>query len=246
MVSMLSQGSRAVAAISSHARLLTTAAAEAPVLISREGGLINVTLNRPKALNALNLDMIRLLLPAIHEWRASNPPSCVVLQGSGDKSFCAGGDIKSLFGDGIDDADPAAQEAFFREEYTLDYSLAMSNKHVAPHVAILDGVTMGGGVGVSVFSDVRIATERLVFAMPEAGIGLFPDVGGSFFLPRLPTLMGEFLALTGAKLRGAQAVCAGVATHYVPSSAIPDLLKELQGTTSRESVKAVVPRRSSS
>lgn len=181
-----------------------------------------ITLNRPKALNSLNLDMVRLMTPKIRELTHSSATAAIILKGAGGKAFCAGGDIKTLYEGRGNKETQALQEAFFREEYTLDHLLALSNAH-KPHVALWDGTVMGGGVGISINASFRIATEKSLFAMPETGIGLFPDVGGSYFLPRLPRHFGTFLALTGYRLKGSDLVHAGVATHYVPSEKLPAL-----------------------
>jgi len=159
-----------------------------------------------------------------------NSVACVVLRGAGEKAFCAGGDVVTVVNQGKL-AKANAREyrfptAFFRTEYHVDHAIHALNK---PHVALIDGITMGGGVGVSVHGRFRVATERSVFAMPETAIGLFPDVGGSWFLPRLPGLrgLGFFLALTGAKLSGAALKTAGIATHAVPAAQLPALVDEL-------------------
>lgn len=214
-----------------------------PVRVEKAGAAMMVTFNRPKALNALNLEMIQLLAPHVHEWAHDESVRCVVLRGAGDRAFCAGGDIRSLYDGRGSEAGHRLQEAFFREEYILDHELAVSGTKV-PHVALYDGVTMGGGVGVSIHAPFRVATERLTFAMPETGIGFFPDVGGSFFLPRLPGQLGMFLALTGHRVKGAEAVSAGIATHYVPSARIGDLIADLTELESRnpQEVGAVIDK----
>lgn len=153
------------------------------------------------------------------------------MQGAGEKSFCAGGDIKTLFdGKATAQGAPAGSHTphvnFFREEYALDYKLAMDDK-IKPHVALYDGIVMGGGVGLSINASVRVASEKATFAMPETGIGFFPDVGGSHFLPRLPGGFGTYLALTGQRLKGADLVHTKVATHFVPSANMPALREAL-------------------
>ncbi|KAF0852451.1 mitochondrial 3-hydroxyisobutyryl-CoA hydrolase domain protein [Andalucia godoyi] len=212
----------------------TTAAHEASVLLEKTATSRFLTLNRPKVLNALNLGMVRELQQAANS--AENADSCysVVLRGAGEKAFCAGGDIKAIalaareLQSGQKKTLPASGDenplAFFREEYQLDYTLATLSK---PVVAILDGITMGGGVGISVHGAFRIATDKTVFAMPETAIGFFPDVGGSFMLPRLPFHTGLWLALTGHRISGAETAALGIATHYVPSPRIPLLLDRL-------------------
>ena len=219
---------RSVRVMSSAA---TTATTEAPVLFSRTGDVVQITLNRPRALNALDVPMIRLLAPVVEGWRGRGPaaaaaPRAVVMIGAGDKAFCAGGDVRSLYdGRGAPGgAGAASQEAFFREEYTLDHALATMSPRL---VAVYNGITMGGGVGLSINAPHRIATERAMFAMPETGIGLFPDVGGSHFLPRLPGEVGMYLALTGARIKGRDLVAAGIATAYMPAASMPALLAAL-------------------
>ena len=176
-----------------------------------------VTLNRPKALNALDTAMIEALTSA---YRAAERDGAraIVLDGAGGKAFCAGGDVRSI----VEDPSPDRRvgREFFVKEYRLNYLIGSL---AVPHVALLDGIVMGGGVGVSVHGSVRVATERTLFAMPETAIGLFPDVGSSIFLPRLPGQLGAYLGLTGARLRGPETVAAGLATHFVSSAALPAL-----------------------
>lgn len=195
-------------------------------MVLRDGAAVVVALNRPKALNALNTEMVRLLAGHVGAWAADATVGVVLLKGVGGKAFCAGGDIKTLWDGRGTPETAAAQDAFFREEYALDYALARSAAAV-PHVALYDGIVMGGGVGISIHAGTRVATEKATFSMPETGIGLFPDVGGSYFLPRLPRHLGTYLALTGTRLKGADLVHAGVATHYVPADRIPDLERDL-------------------
>uniref|UniRef100_A0A0P4WLH6 3-hydroxyisobutyryl-CoA hydrolase, mitochondrial n=1 Tax=Scylla olivacea TaxID=85551 RepID=A0A0P4WLH6_SCYOL len=176
-----------------HAR--TMAAAPEPVVILQEvadKGVI--TLNRPKALNALNHEMIQLIQPRLKEWEATK--SMVIIKGAGEKAFCAGGDVRAIV-ETVGKPD-ALGECFFRDEYILN--CLIGTLHI-PYIALIDGITMGGGVGLSVHGQYRVATERTVFAMPETGIGLFPDVGGSYFLPRLGGRLGMYLALTGGSLQ---------------------------------------------
>ena len=192
------------------------------VLTHISNGLAVVTLNRPKALNSLNLDMIRLLTPALRQWQTEDSGVKVVLvRGEGGKAFCAGGDIRAI----TETPGGEMQRTFFREEYQLDHlvgSLAI------PYISIMNGITMGGGVGISVNGRFRIATEKTVFAMPETGIGLIPDVGGGFFLPRLPGNLGMFLGLTGHRLKGWDCVHAGVATHALTEQTVTELTQTLE------------------
>lgn len=179
-----------------------------------------ITLNRPKALNALNLPMIRKIYPAMKKWE--NEKCMVIIKGAGEKAFCAGGDVKSLAEAGL--KGDHIGKTFFREEYTLN---ALIGTYSIPYVALIDGITMGGGVGLSVHGPFRVATERTLFAMPETTIGLFSDVGGSHFLSRLGGKLGLYLAITGHRLRGIDCLKAGIATHYCESSKLPELEKEL-------------------
>lgn len=186
---------------------------EEPEVLARiESGVGRITLNRPKALHALTTNMCRLITEALLAWRADEAVKVVLIDHSGERGFCAGGDIRMLAESGAGDG--AAAREFFHTEYRLNHLLFTYPKTV---VAVMDGVTMGGGVGLSMPSAVRIATERTTFAMPETGIGLFPDVGGGWFLPRLPGKTGLWLALTGARIKGADCVRLGIATHYMPA-----------------------------
>jgi enoyl-CoA hydratase len=177
-----------------------------------------ITLNRPQALNALTLNMVRLMKPVLAAWAANDAIENIIIEGAGEKGFCAGGDIRALHDWGQAGAPEAT--GFYREEYQLNRTIKTYQK---PYIALIDGITMGGGVGVSVHGSHRVATQRTVFAMPESGIGLLPDVGGTYFLPRLKGETGAFLTLTGARLRGADAYAAGIATHYVDGETIDSL-----------------------
>lgn len=195
---------------------------EPEVVMERVGRAGVITMNRPKVLNALNLNMIRLIYPQLKKWENDNGTDIVIIKGAGGKAFCAGGDIRAVTEAGKV-GDPLAQ-VFFREEYILNNAIGTYKK---PYIALIDGITMGGGVGLSVHGRFRVATEKTLFAMPETAIGLFPDVGGGYFLPRLRGRLGLFLALTGFRLKGRDVHRAGVATHFVESKKIPDLEKEL-------------------
>jgi enoyl-CoA hydratase len=191
-----------------------------------EGRLGRITLNRPQALHALNTDMCRAMSAALCAWR-DDPAVAVVMidHAAGTRGFCAGGDIRMLAESGARDGVEA--RAFFHTEYRLNHLI---HTYPKPYVALIDGVTMGGGVGISVHGHFRIATENTVFAMPETGIGLFPDVGGGWFLPRLkePEL-GTWLALTGARMKGDDLVTAGIATHYIPSALLDAARAQIAG-----------------
>lgn len=196
--------------------------AEPDVLLDKVGRAGVITMNRPKVLNALNLSMIRQIYPKLKKWDQDLETDIVIIKGVGGKAFCAGGDIRAVTEAGKV-GDPLAQD-FFREEYILNSAIGTCKK---PYIALIDGITMGGGVGLSVHGRFRVATEKTLFAMPETAIGLFPDVGGGYFLPRLQGKLGLFLALTGFRLKGRDVQRAGVATHFVESQKIPDLEKEL-------------------
>lgn len=179
-----------------------------------------ITLNREKALNALNTEMVDELA-AIYKSPHANPHHIVIMKGAGSKAFCAGGDVVSI----VKDTPPGTKSEFFYKEYQVNYHIkTMAQKQVS----LWDGIVMGGGVGMSIHGAYRVASEKALFAMPETGIGLFPDVGGSWFLPRLPVKgLGLYLALTGRRLKGADLLHGGLATHYVPSANIPALEAQL-------------------
>ncbi|XP_061181521.1 3-hydroxyisobutyryl-CoA hydrolase, mitochondrial-like [Saccostrea echinata] len=183
-----------------------------------------ITLNRPQVLNSLNLSMIRKIYPKLTEWENDPHTTMVIIKGAGDKAFCAGGDIRAVTEAGKV-GDRLSQD-FFREEYILNNKIGT---YEIPYIALIDGITMGGGVGLSVHGMFRVATERTVFAMPETAIGLFPDVGGGYFLPRLGGKLGVYLALSGFRLKGRDVLKAGVATHFVQSNKIPELESALLG-----------------
>lgn len=193
------------------------------VLTRSDGGVGYITLNRPDALHALNLDMCETILAALRVW-AQDPGVHIVVvdHAAGSRGFCAGGDIAMLRESGMSDGKDA--RAFFAEEYRMNAAIESFPK---PYLALIDGVTMGGGVGLSVHGSYRVATERTLFAMPETGIGLFPDVGGGWFLPRLSGELGTWLALTGARLKGSDVAAARVATHFLPSELMPNLKAQI-------------------
>ena len=187
-------------------------------LVARDGGLGRLTLNRPQALHALTTVMCSTCITVLSDWRRDPAVQAVLIDHSGERGFCAGGDIRMLADSGADDGRLA--RAFFFTEYRLNHLLFSYPK---PVIAVMDGITMGGGVGLSAPARYRLATERTTFAMPETGIGLFPDVGGGWFLPRLPGRIGLWLALTGARIKAADCLHAGLATHHVPSERLPEL-----------------------
>lgn len=183
-----------------------------------------ITLNRPDALNALTWDMCKQMRARLIDWERSPQVKAVLVRGAGEKAFCAGGDIRWLYDNAKKDVAHACE--FFREEYRLN---ALIHHYAKPYVALIDGIVMGGGVGISVHGDFRIVGDRTLFAMPETGIGMFPDVGGGYFLPRLHDGLGLYYALTGARAKAADCMAAGVATHYAPSDQMPSLIRELIG-----------------
>ncbi len=188
------------------------------VLISTEGAAGRLSLSRPKAIHALTHGMCLTMSQALTEWADNDAIKAVIIDHAEGRGFCAGGDISLLRNSALND-DGASGRKFFYDEYRLNHQLFTYAK---PVIAFMDGITMGGGVGISQPAKFRVATENTRFAMPESGIGLFPDVGGGWYLSRLKGRMGQFLALTGAQLDGAECLSAGLATHYLPSEALAD------------------------
>ena len=195
------------------------------ILFGRKGGLAILTINRPQALNALTLDNYRRIDPALRDWAADPSVNAVVVRGAGDRAFCAGGDVRAVYeaGRGIS-GDPDLPAVFFREEYDL---IRRIHHFPKPYIAVIDGITMGGGAGISVNGAYRVATERTLLAMPETGIGLFPDVGATRFLNRRPGNIGRYLGLTGARVNAADALYCGFATHAVKHDSVEALLEDL-------------------
>ena len=182
------------------------------VLLEQRGRAGIITLNRPKALNALTLGMVDAMDAKLREWRGDRSIELVIVRGAGERAFCAGGDIRALHDSGR--AGTPYVIDFYEREYRLN---TLIKRFPKPYIALINGIVMGGGVGVSVHGSVRVCGEGTVFAMPETGIGLFPDVGGTFFLPRCPGELGMYLALTGTRLDVTDAKYAGIATHVVPA-----------------------------
>jgi enoyl-CoA hydratase len=194
------------------------------VLVRSRGGLGHVTLNRPEALNALDVEMIRALTAALDSWRDDPDVQIVLLDGAGQRGLCAGGDVRGLY-DQIVAGDPEGTGVFFREEYALNALIA---EYPKPIVVIADGITMGGGIGLAGHAAVRVVTERSRLAMPETRIGFVPDVGGTWLLAHAPGRLGEYLGLTGQSMNASDAVYAGFADHVVPSdhlAALDDALE---------------------
>ena len=188
---------------------------EPEVIVRREGGAGRLTLNRPAALNALTLGMCEAMTAALLEWRSDGAVEAVLIDHAGERGFCAGGDIRMLADSGAGDGEAARR--FFHTEYRLNHLLSIYEK---PIIAVMDGVTMGGGVGISLPARYRIATERTRLAMPETGIGLFPDVGAGWWLPKLHGRTGLWMVLTGARLEAADCELLGLATDVVPAGAV--------------------------
>jgi enoyl-CoA hydratase len=186
------------------------------ILIRVDGHAGFISLNRPLALNALTLPMVHAMTEALLEWRDDAAVKCVVIDHADGRGFCAGGDIAFLRNSAINDGGVSGRK-FFHDEYQLNHLLFTYPK---PVVAFMDGICMGGGVGISQPARFRVATENTKFAMPETGIGLFPDVGGGWYLSRLEGRVGQYLALTGSRVAGPECLALGLATHYLPSSAL--------------------------
>ncbi len=193
------------------------------VIAARDGRIGRLTLNRPKTLNALDLGMLRAIAGALDSWRDDPHVHAVVIEGAGGRAFCAGGDIRAIRQLSLD-GDREGVETFFAEEYALNQAIA---EYTKPYIALVDGICMGGGIGVSVHGGYRVASEHAMFAMPETAIGFFPDIGASYFLPRLPGALGLFLGLTGTRVLGADAVHAGLATHFTPRARLAELVAAL-------------------
>lgn len=192
------------------------------VLFERRGAAGIITLNRPAALNALTLTMVRAITKELDAWANDTALSVVVIRGAGDRAFCAGGDVRALYESGR--AGTAYASDFWYEEYQLNARIKHFSK---PFIAFIHGIVMGGGVGVSFHGSHRVTAEKVTFAMPETGIGLFPDVGGTYFLSRLKGGAGLYLALTGARLSAADLRYLGLATHSMPTAAFDTAIAEL-------------------
>ena len=188
------------------------------ILFRVEGALGRVHLNVPSSFNSLTREMCIAFRNQLVSWRDDPKVAAVLVTAEGDRAFCAGGDIRRLYD--IGRSDPIEGRTFFWHEYRLDYAV---HEFPKPYVTLVDGIVMGGGVGISVHGSHRIVTEKTTFAMPECGIGLFPDVGATEFLDRAPGALGMYLGLTGARLKAADAILAGFATHFVPNSLLEEL-----------------------
>lgn len=198
---------------------------EAPVLLRTTGRVAHIVLNRPRALNALTHAMVRRVDEALTACEHDPAVEAVVLTGAGERGLCAGGDIRAVHDDARD-GDGTASAAFWRDEYRLNARIA---RYPKPYVAVMDGIVMGGGVGISAHGSVRVVTERSLVAMPETGIGFVPDVGGTYLLSRAPGELGTHLALTGARIGAGDALLCGLADHYLPSASLPGFIDDLAG-----------------
>ncbi len=214
---------------------MTAPSADVEALIERRGRAGVIVLNRPKALNALTVTMVRLIAAALDEWEGDGAVARIILLGAGERAFCAGGDIRRLYDLGRA-GDHDAQLTFWREEYQLNRRIKTYPK---PIIALVDGIVMGGGVGLAMHAAHTVAGERFIFAMPEVGIGFFPDVGAAWLLPRLPFQAGVYFALTGLRADAADALALGLAQTFVPSSVFSELARELE---SNEPVQHVLAR----
>ena len=207
---------------------------DADILFERRGAAGLVTLNRPAALNAVTHGMVRALRAQLERWADDPAITRVVIKAAGARAFSAGGDIRALYDLGHAGRHDEALQ-FWRDEYPLN---ALIKNYRKPYVALIDGIAMGGGVGVSVHGSHRVAGDRFQFAMPEVGIGFFPDVGATWFLPRMPGELGAYCALTGERFGAADGCGAGLATHRVPSVRFEAMLEGLSGTVSVDAVLA--------
>lgn len=202
------------------------------------GNVAEIVLDRPKALNALDTSMIRDMYAALEQWRADDTIAAVLVTSSSERAFCAGGDIKSVRQAALD-RDHNSVHEFFSTEYKLNALIANYPK---PYVALIDGHAMGGGLGISVHGSVRVVTEKAAMAMPETAIGFFPDIGASYFLPRLAGATGMYLGLTGARASAADAIAAGLATHFVPSDKLDALATDIRAMGADATLDAVLAR----
>jgi enoyl-CoA hydratase len=202
------------------------------ILFTRRGAAGIVTLNRPQALNAVTHAMVLALRAQLETWAQDDAITRVIVTAAGNRAFSAGGDIRHLYELGRAGRHDEMLQ-FWRDEYPLNAAIKNYRK---PYIALIDGIVMGGGVGVSVHGSHRVAGDRFQFAMPEVGIGFFPDVGATWFLPRMPGQLGAYCALTGERFNAADALAAGVATHRITSARFPELIEALTGTVSVDAV----------
>jgi len=207
------------------------------VIFTEDNGVGVITLNRPERLNALTYSMVQQINKNLNSWEINDHINCIIIEGAGDRSFCAGGDVVKLRKEVLGDGGPPTNlsRSFFYEEYTLNYKISNYRK---PFIALINGFTMGGGVGVSMHGSHVVASEKTIFAMPETAIGLFPDVGGGWLLGQLNKGIGAWLSLVGARIKAHDLMKLKLITHYVPSEKI-DVLKNLLISSSPNSVQKV-------
>lgn len=194
------------------------------ILTRVDGSVGFVTLNRPKAINSLNQNMVDRLTETLSAWAADDAITAVVLDGAGERGLCAGGDVVALRQSALADGDEARK--FWYDEYTLN---GLIGRYPKPYVALMDGIVMGGGVGLSVHGSVRVVTDTTKLAMPEVGIGFIPDVGGTYKLAQTPGGLGLYAALTGSTFTGADAIALGFADHFVPHTSLPEFTADIAG-----------------
>ncbi|UYN97521.1 MAG: enoyl-CoA hydratase/isomerase family protein [Enhydrobacter sp.] len=217
---------------------------EAEILFEVKGGLGVMTLNRPKVLNSLSHGIILEMERVMPQWEKDPAIKAVVLRGAGDRAFCAGGDVAGLYREMRADPAGTLRRDFFRDEYIVNRRIY---RYAKPWISLIDGIDMGGGVGLSAHGSHSVASEKFLFAMPETTIGLFPDVGGGYFLTRLPGALGTFLALTSYRLKAADAIWAGIVDAHVPSARMNELEAalaeaDLSGPRANDKVSAVIAR----
>lgn len=191
---------------------------------SVSNGVGEIVLDRPKALNALDQTMIDDMFETLQQWGDDDAVELVLVTSASPRAFCAGGDIRAIR-ENVIDGDTEAITRYFSSEYRLNQLIA---EYPKPYVSLIDGAAMGGGLGISVHGEIRVVTENALIAMPETAIGFFPDVGATYFLPRLPEGVGMWLGLTGARLRGADALAVGLATHYCAADQLPALAETIR------------------
>lgn len=204
------------------------------VLVERRGELGHITLNRPRAINALTHRMVKTIAHALDAWEKDDAVTTILLTGAGERGLCAGGDIVGIYHDAL--AGGGATLQFWKDEYHLNARIANYPK---PFVAFMDGVVLGGGIGISAHASVRVVTERTRFGMPEVGIGFAPDVGGTWLLARAPGELGTHLGLTGGMGSGADAIALGFADHHVPADWLPALMTALESTPADQAIATV-------
>ncbi|MEO7350021.1 MAG: enoyl-CoA hydratase/isomerase family protein [Terrimesophilobacter sp.] len=204
------------------------------VLVEHRGALGHIILNRPRAINALTHGMVKTIAHALHEWERDGAVETVLLTGAGERGLCAGGDIVGIYHDAL--AGGNATKHFWRDEYHLNAQIANYSK---PLVVFMDGIVLGGGIGISAHASLRVVTERTRFGMPEVGIGFAPDVGGTWLLTRVPGEIGTHLGLTGGMGSGADAIALGCADYYVPADWLPALTTALENTPAAHAIATV-------